>query len=262
MKSGRITVLFAALLLAVFTVASCVTTNGGMVAQEDKDALPGPQLVTHAWMLITGFKADPEAIKSMLPPGLEPHPDGKCILNMYTVPDPQLTSGFGAYTLTYLTVEIAGHDSYTMGAPTGYPGRYFVAYFNSSPVMREFTKGVGIPAEPGMTTINVKNGKLKAVLEVGGKPFIEATANVGEEFVGTGGGHLNYFGLIRGSRKNQVVKYPIPWVGSFVKTENVDVKFLMPEDHPIHKLSPKSVDWSVWMNGSFVYPQHQVIHEY
>ena len=31
--------------------------------------------------------------------------------------------------------------------------------------------------------------------------------------------------------------------------------------HPLYKLKPKKVDWAVWIKGSFVYPQYQVIHE-
>ncbi len=236
------------------------------VAAEDIKVPPAPQLVTDAWMLIVGFEADAAAIKAVLPQGLEPHPDNTVVMNMYTVPDPSQTSGFGAYTLTYVTVEVKGHDSYTMGQPTGYPGRYFVFYFNSSELMREFTKKVGIPAEPGFTKITKENGKLRSVLEVDGKPFIEATADVGDEFQSVVGGHLNYFGLKttqkNGSELHQVMKYPIPWVGKPVKTENTTVTFKMPEEHPLYRLNPKGIKWAVWIRGSFVYPQAQVIHEW
>ncbi len=110
-------------------------------AQED--VLPAPQLVTNAWMYIVGFEADPQVLKAMLPEGLEPHPNNRVVLNMYTVPDGTETSGFGAYTLTYVTIEVDGHDSYTKDAPAGFPGRYFTYYFNSSPVMRKFAKAAG-----------------------------------------------------------------------------------------------------------------------
>ena len=67
-----------------------------------------PQLVTNAWMLIIGYEADPEAIKAVLPGGLEPHPNNRFVLNMYTVPEADHTTGLGAYTLTYVTVEVKG----------------------------------------------------------------------------------------------------------------------------------------------------------
>ncbi len=249
-------------------VFSFVLLRGaGDVSSEESNPLPGPQLVTDAWMFISAYKADPEALKALLPPGLEPNPEGQVVINMYTVPDPNQTSGLGAYTLTYLTVELKDQDSYVMGQPTGYPGRYFVYYFNSSPKMREFTKKVGIPAQPGNTTTKVDNGKLKAVLTVDGKPFIESTADVGDTLGGFGGGHLNYFGLIttekNGKKINQVVKYPIPFNGAVVDTKNAKITFKVPEDHPLSKIKPiADPSWAVWMNGSFVYPQYQVIHEW
>ncbi len=237
------------------------------VKAEEHEELPGPQLVTNAWMFMAAYKADPEALKSLLPEGLEAHPDHHVVLNMYTVPDAKETSGLGAYTLTYLAVELKGQDSYGMGDTPGYPGRYFVFYFNSSEKMREFTSGAGIPAQEGHTTTTVKDGKLTATLKVDGKTLIESTADVGDELGNYGGGHLNYFGLKTsdkdGKTMHQVMKYPIPWNGGSVKTENAKVVFKAPEGHPLTKIKPVAdPTWAVWTKGSFVYPQPQVIHEF
>jgi acetoacetate decarboxylase len=235
---------------------------------EDIKLPPPPQLVTDAWMLIIGYEADPAAIKAILPPGLEPNPSNLVIMNMYTMPNPSQTSGFGAYTLTYLAVQLKDQDSYIMGSSTGEPGRYFAFYFNSSELVREFTKPIGIPAEPGLTTQTNENGKLKSVLEVGGKPFIIATADVGKEFQSTVGGHLNYFGLnkteMNGKEVTQIMKYPIPFVSKLVKTENGKVEFTdnIPKDHPLNSLKPKKVVWAAYMQGSFVYPKAQVFKEW
>ena len=255
-----------AIIMLIATV-TCLLGNVNKAATEEATTLPPPQLVTDAWMFIAAYKADPLVLKSLLPKGLEPNPENQVVINMYTVPDPNQTSGFGAYTLTYLAVELKGQDGYNMGQPTGYPGRYFVYYFNSSPSMREFTKKAGIPAQAGNTTTTVANGKLKAVLTVDGKPFIESTADVGDTLGGFGGGHLNYFGQIHterdGKKVNQVVKYPIPYNGGSVKTENAKVTFKVPENHPLYKLKPiADPTWAVWTKGSFVYPQYQVINEY
>ena len=223
------------------------------------DSLPGPQLVTDAWMFIAAYKADPETLKSMLPKGLKPHPNNHVVINMYTVPDKNQTSGFGAYTLTYLTIEVEGNDSYVMDSDVTYPGRYFVHYYNSSPKMRGFTKPVGIPAQEGMTTTVVKDGVLKTALEVDGAVLVEATAEVGSELGGFGGGHLNYFGFLED--KKQVVKYPIPWNGGTVSIANPKIEFKAPKDHPINKLKPLAdPSWAIWTRGSFVYPQHQIVN--
>ncbi len=249
------------LLLVIFAV------NTGARAEEEANELPGPQLVTNAWMFIAAYKTDPEALKALLPPGLEPNPEGQVVINMYTVPEANQTSGFGAYTLTYLTIELKDQDSYVMGADTGYPGRYFIHYFNSSPTMRGFTEKVGIPAEEGFTTTTVEDGKLTAVLKVGDTPYIESTADVGEELGDVGGGHLNYFGHIEtekdGKKVNQVVKYPIPFIGAVVDTQNPKITIKAPEGHPLNNIKPTAdPTWAVWMKGSFVYPQYQVINEY
>jgi hypothetical protein len=246
---------------------TCFLGNLRNTAAEETQPLPPPQLVTDAWMFIAAYKADPMVLKSLLPKGLEPNPENQVVINMYTVPDPNQTSGFGAYTLTYLAVELKGQDGYNRGQPTGYPGRYFVYYFNSSPSMREFAKKAGIPAQAGNTTTTVENGKLKAVLTVDGKPFIEATADVGDTLGGFGGGHLNYFGLIQaerdGKKINQVVKYPIAYNGGSVKTENAKITFEVPEKNPLHRLKPLAdPTWSVWTKGAFVYPQYQVVNEF
>lgn len=259
----KLTVLTVLLMLCVIPVSTGFTESH----EKSKEALPGPQLVTNAWMFMAGYKADPEALKSMLPAGLEAHPDNHVVINMYTVPDANQTSGLGSYTLTYLAIELKDQDSYGMGDTPGYPGRYFVFYFNSSQKMRDFTKAAGVPAQEGNTTTTVKDGKLTATLTVDGKTLIQSTADVGEELGNFGGGHLNYFGLKttekEGKKLHQVMKYPIPWNGGSVKTENAKIDFKAPEDHPLSKVKPVAEPtWAVWTRGSFVYPQPQVIHEY
>lgn len=255
--------------IALFFASLALSPMGSVWKADAAHAadLPAPQLVTGAWMFIAAYKADPETLKALLPPGLEPNPAGHIVINMYTVPDATQTSGFGAYTLTYLTVELKDQDSYIMGSDSTIPGRYFVHYFNSSPAMREYVKKIGIPAEEGMTTTTVKDGKLTAVLTVGGQPLIETTADVGSELGNFGGGHLNYFGLMEtekdGKTVKQVVKYPIPWVGGTVEMKNPKITFNVPEDHPLSKIKPlaEAPDWAIWTKGSFVYPQYVVVSE-
>ena len=87
-----LTVLF--MLSLMLTVSSADADKA--IAEMDGAKLPGPQLITNAWMFIASYKADPETLKSMLPEGLEPNPDGTVVINMYTVPDGNETSGFGA----------------------------------------------------------------------------------------------------------------------------------------------------------------------
>ncbi len=242
-----------------FILALCLLFLPAPVAVGAKtpDPLPAPQLVTDAWMFIAAYKADPEVLKELLPKGLEPHPNGHVVINMYTVPRDRQTSGFGEYSLTYLTIELKGHDSYVMDRENGYPGRYFVYYFNSSEKMRKFAKSAGIPAQHGETkTWTFLNG-LKAALRVDGEILIEAEAKVtGKRIENPEGGHLNYFG----KREKKIMKYAIPYVGATKTIENPKITITAPEGHPLHKLKPiADPTWAVWMKGSFVYPQPQVV---
>ncbi len=260
-----LTVLF--LLSLTLSISS---SSQNAYAEMDGANLPGPQMVTDAWMFIASYKADPQVLKAMLPEGLEPNPQGTVVINMYTVPNGNETSGFGPYTLTYLTVELAGQDSYVMNSDVTYPGRYFIYYFNSSPLMRAYTKKVGMPVNENtnvLTTTGVKDGKLTATLTMDGKPIIVSTADVGSELGNFGGGHLNYFGLLteetEGKIANKVVKYPIPWNGGVVDTQNAKVTITAPQGHPLNKVKPiADPTWAIWTKGSFVYPQYQVVNEY
>ena len=112
--------IFLAVPLAVVHSGCSGPHDASKKAPQSATSLPGPQLVTGAWMFMAAYKADPEVLKSMLPEGLKPHPNNHVVINMYTVPDKNQTSGFGAYTLTYLTVELEGNDSYVMDSDITY----------------------------------------------------------------------------------------------------------------------------------------------
>ncbi len=239
-------------LLLVFLPASVAT------GAKTPDPLPAPQLVKDAWMFIAAYKADPEVLKDLLPKGLEPHPDGHVVMNMYTVPKDLQTSGFGKYSLTYLTIELKGRDSYVMDRDAGYPGRYFVHYFNSSEKMRKFAKKAGIPAESGETKTRIRGKKLRATLKADGKTLIKVEAKMvgGKTPKNPESGHLNYFGM----KGRKVVKYPIPYIGKTREIKDAKIKITAPKGHPLHKLKPLGdPTWAVWMKASFVYPQFQNI---
>jgi len=123
-------------------------------------APPAPQLIKDARMLIVGYKANPDALAAVLPPGLQPHPNGLVQMNMYEV-EARQTSGFGAFSLTYLTVEIDGHDSLAADGTVAIPGRFFAYYWNSSPRVRTYAReAAGIPAMPGTRRSEVSDGTL------------------------------------------------------------------------------------------------------
>src|SRR3712207_7645162 len=70
------------------------------------------------------------------------------------------TSGFGAFSLTYLTVEIEGHDSLAAEGQMPIPGRFFAYYWNSSPRVLSYAReAAGVPAMYGVRRGEVLDGR-------------------------------------------------------------------------------------------------------
>ena len=84
-------------------------------------------------------------------------------INQYIVDDAAQTSGaahpdgFGAYSLTYLGVELAGLDT-----EDGTPGRWWTHYLDSSPSMISYALARGVPATAGRTELELGGGRLVA----------------------------------------------------------------------------------------------------
>src|SRR5215213_8079585 len=139
--------------------------------------LASPQMVLNSRMLYTSWiPADPRAAARLLPPALDPAANHAIYMNQYVVDSAEQTTGFGAYSLTYLGLDVADHP-----APDGVtPGRFFTQYFNSSEVVRKYARERGVPATPGSTTLEVAGGIVTATTYVDGRPIIRTRAEVGD----------------------------------------------------------------------------------
>jgi hypothetical protein len=206
---------------------------------------PTPQLISRARMLIIGYKANMDAIAEVLPPGLDPHPNGVVQMNMYEVRGDQ-TSGFGSFSLTYLSVEIAGHDSFAAEGTIPIPGRYFAYYWNSSPRVCAYVReSVGVRAMAGVRRTESRDGKLLSILSVDGRDVIKMTASVTEEKVGMLGGHLNYYAHREFPRPeggapvlSELLEFPLPFVLDMYGATIDEIKFDLPDGHPAMRLAP------------------------
>ena len=195
-----------------------------------------PQLVTASRMLYFGWvPADPAAVAGLVHPGLRPN--GNVFMNQYVVDRPEQTSGFGAYSLTYLGSDLEGHD-----ADENTPGRWWTHYFNSNAGMREYVGERGVPAVPGTTEIGIEDGVLTATTSADGVPVIRTRARVGDLGEVTAAGQLLYVtetdgGLLAG-------RYP--YVAGLVDGWGVEsVEFLAP-DHPVYALRPAEPLQILW----------------
>jgi hypothetical protein len=198
--------------------------------------LHAPQLITDARMLfVVWIPADPDAAMRLLPEGLTAADQAPVYMNQYVVDDENQTSGaddpdgFGAYSLTYLGVELTGLDT-----EAGQPGRFWTHYFDSSPNMIDYAAKRGVPAGEGSTTLELAGGKLVATTSVGGTPTIRSTASVE---VGTpigATGQLRYITKVGG----ELVSGRYPFVAKVAESFGVDsIEFLDPS-HPVYALRP------------------------
>ncbi|MFG1955097.1 hypothetical protein [Micromonospora sp. NPDC048830] len=213
--------------------------------------LVAPQLVVNSRMIYFGWlPADPDAVAALVPEGLEPTPNRQVFMNQYVVDDAGQTSGFGAYSLTYIGPDLSGVD-----APDGVtPGRWWTHYFNSSPVVREYALARGVPATVGTTTIEVTGHRLVATTEADGVPVIRTTARVGRTGDAANRGQLRYLTRLDG----RLLSGNYPFVAEPVDPFEVEsLEFLAP-DHPVYALRPAEPLQVVWgfyaPRSSFAYP--------
>lgn len=195
--------------------------------------LASPQLVVNSRMIYTSWiPSDPDACARLLPRALRPAANHAIYMNQYVVDSPEQTTGFGAYSLTYLGLDVADNT-----APDGVtPGRFFTHYFNSSQRVRAYASERGVPASSGTTTLELDEGVLIATTIVDGTPIIRTTAEIGGENLIAVSGHLRYITKV----KHRLVSGLYPYVADLVSSFTVRaIEFLDP-NHPVYALRPKT----------------------
>ncbi len=213
--------------------------------------LEAPQLVTDSRMLyFTWIPADPDAVRALVPEQLQLADNGQCFINQYVVDSDDQTSGFAAYSLTYLGADLSGQDT-----PDGaVPGRWWTHYYNSNADMRAYAAERGVPAEGGETVLEISDGVLTATSSAGGVPVIRTTARVGDEIGGIARGQLRYITDVDGTLTSGLYPFLLsavtPW-------EVLSLEFLE-ADHPVSALRPAEplqVTWGFYSpDSSFCYP--------
>ena len=215
-----------------------------------QELLP-PQLVTNARMLyFCWVPADPAAAAALLPAGLSPARDKAIYINQYVVDREEQTSHFGAYSLTYMGLDLDGLD-----LDDGTPGRFWTHYFNSSPGMRAYAAERGIPAEAGKTELVIVDDVLSATTAAGdGTLLFRTTARVSEAVGESVRGHLRYITKSGGGLESGRYAYVGDIVAPF---ELQSLEFLAP-DHPSYALRPADpleITFGFYSaNASFCYP--------
>jgi hypothetical protein len=214
--------------------------------------LAAPQMVVNSRMLYTSWMpADPEAAAALLPAG-GPTPAGPVYMNQYVVDREEQTSGFGAYSLTYLGLDIAG-----MMDPQGViPARYMLFYFNSSEIMREYAaREYDLPAVPGATSLEAGDGRVVATTSLDDTPVIRTEAGIGPGILMTFRGQLTYVRQMAG----RFMAGNFPFIADLAEGFEVrSVEFLDPS-HPVYALRPTNPLQGV-VEGSFYSPDDSFVY--
>jgi hypothetical protein len=213
-----------------------------------------PQLIVAARMLyIVWTPADPEAAAALVPDELEAAPGVPVYMNQYVVDDASQTSNaasegsFGAYSLTYLGIELAGLDT-----EDGQPGRWWTHYFDSSPNMIAYAKAHGVPASDGETELVLDGGTLVATTRLNGQDAIRTTSRVEIGTTGRGNGQLRYITRVGG----ELVSGRYPFVVDTAETFEVQsVEFLEGAPQELRPAEPLEVTFGFYSPSiSFCYP--------
>ncbi len=220
-------------------------------------ALHAPQLIVGARMLyLVWLPADAEAAGALVPEGLAAAPGSPVFMNQYVVDDGAQTSNaasdepFGAYSLTYLGVDLAGLDT-----EDGTPGRWWTHYFDSSPNMIRYAAAHGVPAGAGETELDLSDGRLVATTRLDGADAIRTTARVDLGSPVRATGQLRYLTRVDGG----LVSGRYPFVMDTAETFEVgSVEFLggCPESlQALHPADPLEVTSGFYSPSiSFSYP--------
>ena len=192
-----------------------------------------PQLVVNSRMMFLSYlPAEPAAIAEALPAGLglTPVKSRAVVLVHYVVDRDEQTSGFGAYSLSYICFDVVDHD-----ADPETPGRWFSHYFISSPRVRDYAIARGIPATDGETTLEFEGDTLVATAVVDGRPLIRSRARTSGEVGETTGGQLMVLSALDGRVMRNRHAVIMERARDF---EMRSISFLDPT-HSVHPFRPK-----------------------
>jgi hypothetical protein len=191
-----------------------------------------PQLITGARMLyLVWVPAEPDAVAALVPDGLTPATNRACFMNQYVVDrgDAISTPEFGAYSLTYLGVDLAGLD-----AESGTPARWWTHYLNSSEPMTRYAAAHGVPAAAGRTTLELAEGRLVATTFVDEMPTFRTTASVAVGTPQRATGQLRYVTEVGG----ELVSGRYPYVADLAERFTVESLEFLDEQSSANVLRP------------------------
>jgi hypothetical protein len=182
-------------------------------------------------LYLVWLPAEPDAVAELVPDGLTPRDDRACYINQYVVDrrDQVSNDDFGAYSLTYLGIDLAGLDT-----EAGTPARWWTHYLNSSDAMIRYAAARGVPARSGQTTLDLEGQALVATSFANGAPIIRTTARVDVGAPVRATGQLRYITQVEG----RLMSGRYPYVADLAESFEVESFEFVDESHPVYALRP------------------------
>jgi hypothetical protein len=198
------------------------------------DVAVRPQIVRNAPLLTFVLSGDSSALRRGVPLPLSPHPAARIILNMWFLPDPEDTTGFGEpgpMGITYLAAEVGGEEGASADGATRFPGRLWLEHWSSSAALRGYAhRASGLEIRPGQIDLELRNDVATATLRLADRPVVTAHAHLGRSRQGTIAGHSIYYAeRDAASGGRELARFEVPWISDAYAADDPIVDFAFPE---------------------------------
>jgi hypothetical protein len=217
-----------ALVSAVFLVLSAGLGLAGEAAS------PPPYLINKVNGIGVAVVFDAAAVRSVLPPGIEPVEEMTGGINLATADEGY---GFGPYSSFYLYVNIKGFDS-----ADGTKGRWMLQAFYGGPdtkMSEALHKYYGWPVRAGESRRVTKDASTVGMGTLAGQEMVQLVVTPKPTTCKSAAGTLNYPGQLDTTR--EIVVAQIPYVAEICEADPVSVDVTAPAGDPLSKLKPVKI---------------------
>jgi hypothetical protein len=220
------------LVVTALVSAMFLTLSAGLVLAGDA-APPPPYLLNKLNGIGVSVVFDAVAVRSVLPPGIEPVDEMTGGILLYTADEGY---GFGPYSAFYFYVNLKGFDS-----ADGTQGRWMLqgVYGPDPKVSAALHKYFGFPVRAGESRRVTKDASIIGIGTLAGQEVVQLVVTPKPTTCKSGAGTLNYPGQLDTSR--DIVVAQIPIVGEFCEADPVSVDIMAHAGDPLNQLKPVKI---------------------
>jgi hypothetical protein len=224
----------------------CLVLSAGLVLAGDA-APPPPYQQNKANGIGVAVVFDAAAVRSVLPPEIEPVDEMTGGINLYTAEEGY---GLAPYSAFYLYVNIKGFDS-----ANGTKGRWMLqgVYGPDTKVSAALHKYYGLPVRAGESQRVTKDASTVGIGTLAGQEMVRLVVTPKPTTCKSVAGILHYPGQLATTREIVVGQFPL--VGELCEADPVSVDITAPAGDPLHTLKPvKTLGAFAFKNFAFAFP--------